>query len=154
MKRKRNLKDDDKTSNNTTTVNVNVKQQTTSASSPRPTSILVTPELKKTVVQSNLLKPTFQSNFINTQKQACESSATQPTTSNTPANKTTFIIQNNSKLVHNSIGSPIVLSAIPTTVILTTKTPEILQSKQYSNDPLIPEWKRTLLEKKKMKKNV
>jgi hypothetical protein len=153
MKRKRNFKEDDKIPEKQT-----APLSTLPDSKPSPNlTILVTPELKKTVIQTNSLKPTFQSNFVNNQpiksqnKKELEkvTSPPPPISTNTPI-KTTITLQNNSKLIHNSIGSPIVLLTTTTTPIVNTITE---QPKQYTtNDPLIPEWKRTLLEKKKLKK--
>ena len=150
MKRKRNLKDDKIADNPQNHVILTDQKQNQSSN----LTILVTPELKKTVIQTNSLKPTFQSNFVNNepikyQKKEESDKLIPPATSNYSTNtpsKTTIIIQNNSKLIHNSIGSPIVFSATPTANTTTE------QPKQYSFDPLIPEWKRTLLEKKKLKK--
>ena len=92
---------------------------------------MVATELKKTSVQSTTLKPTFQSNFINTPSQ----------------------VESTAKLVHNSIGSPIVQTQKQTlsTTVITNKTTN--ETKEHASNDHVPEWKRTLLEKKKMKKN-
>jgi hypothetical protein len=155
MKRKRNSKEDDKIPEKPPT-----PLSTLPDSKPSPNlTILVTPELKKTVIQTNSLKPTFQSNFVNNQpiksqnKKESEKITPPPPqqiSTNTPL-KNTIMLQNNSKLIHNSIGSPIVLLTTTTTTPIVNTITE--QPKQYTtNDPLIPEWKRTLLEKKKLKK--
>jgi hypothetical protein len=114
--------------------------QTTPPNQIKATPIQPARSILNSLTQPSSLKPTFQSNFINNQP------LPQKNTNSNPIATTTTNTQLNTKMVHNSIGSPIVLTTtIPSITTTTTKT-------QISESDFIPEWKRSLLEKKKMKK--